>query len=121
LPRVQRCLDCPTLLPLNRTRCRVCESRRNKTKNATSYYQTPEWRQLRKTITKECAYCGSTYRVAGHHVQGRKAGGPDTAENLVPLCQPHHSQIEADLRSNRSTDLTRFVESIRPNQEGLFE
>lgn len=121
MPHVRSCLSCPTLIPPNKTRCSRCESKRNRQKNSNSYYQTPEWRQLRKTVPNECVYCGSTDRVARHHVQGRKQGGPDTQENLIPLCQSHHSQLEADLRSNRSTDLTRFVESIRPNQEGLFD
>lgn len=119
--RLRRCLTCPTLVPLNRTRCEGCESKRNRAKNRSSYYQTPEWRQLRKAVAKECIYCGSTDRVAAHHLTGRKQGGPDAADNLVPLCQSHHSALEADLRSNRSTELTRFVESIRPDQEGLFD
>lgn len=121
MPRYRPCLDCSTLVPLNRTRCPVHESKRNQAKNRSSYYQTPQWRQLRKAITKECVYCGSTDRVAAHHIKGRKDGGPDAPENLIGLCQRCHSQLEADLRSSRSTELTRFVESIRPNQEGLFD
>lgn len=121
MPRYRACLTCPALIPPNRTRCPQCESKRNRAKNQSSYYQTPEWRRLSKTITKECVYCGSTDRVAAHHLVARRHGGPDAADNLVPLCQTHHSQLEADLRNNRSTELTRFVESIRPNQEGLFD
>jgi hypothetical protein len=31
--------------------------------------------------------------VVGHHIKSKGSGGDDVAENLVPLCVLHHTQI----------------------------
>ena len=98
------CIDCGQ--PAKRTRCPQCERSR--------YYQTPQWRRLRKTIAGQpCAICNSTRRVAAHHARPRRDGGPDTPANLIPLCQTCHSQYEGDKRAQRTTQLTSTVEALQ--------
>lgn len=38
-----------------------------------------------------CAVCGRG-PVDPAHIKSRGAGGPDTLENLLPLCRSHHTQ-----------------------------
>lgn len=33
--------------------------------------------------------------VAGHHLRTVGSGGGDVADNLIPLCQKHHTEIHA--------------------------
>lgn len=40
-----------------------------------------------------CVACGATH-VELHHVVPRSQGGDDVAENIAPLCHPHHQAFE---------------------------
>lgn len=46
---------------------------------------------MRTETQKWCAVCGSTSgRIERHHIVPRSRGGPDTDDNLVPLCHSCH-------------------------------
>lgn len=38
-----------------------------------------------------CVACGSIHLVHAHHVTSIGAGGGDTVDNVMPLCQTHHN------------------------------
>lgn len=113
MPVLRPCIEakCGALTP--NTRCIAHQQQRDRERNERSYYQTPEWRRLRKAVAgRPCAVCESRKRVVAHHREGRKAGGEDVAANLIPLCGSCHSTYEADLRAGRDTELVRLVEAL---------
>lgn len=98
------------------SRCAPCQSRKDRTRNQGSYYQTPGWRSLaRACIDRDgnCLICGSLLRLTANHIIARAAGGLDILENLMTMCGRCHSTFEADTRHGRSTDLRRRVDEIR--------
>lgn len=98
---------CPTCKP------KMAKRPRARTRASSAFYQTPEWRRLRaqaRKIYKECAICPSTKRLTMHHIIPRDEGGPDTIENLMPLCGKHHSQYEFDIKAGRQSTVRALVE-----------
>ncbi len=55
---------------------------------------TRAYQRLRRRILDShgwrCSACGRAGRLELHHVVPWSAGGPDTPENLTPLCRPCH-------------------------------
>ena len=51
------------------------------------------------TAGARCAYCGSRDDLVAHHKLPRKLGGPDSCENLEPVCRSCHPRIEQDARA----------------------
>ena len=96
---VKPCLDCGTLS--SGSRCPACARARTRARNQTNPYRTGKWRTLaRKVVARagHCATCGSTHRLTAHHDIPRTAGGADHASNLIVLCAPCHSRLEAARR-----------------------
>lgn len=76
-------------------------------KKADSFYQSPEWRALVRSIKAErgrwCERCGSGHRVAGDHIVEIKDGGAALdAANVELLCQPCHNGKTAAARARRA-------------------
>lgn len=46
---------------------------------------------LNQIRAKPCAVCGRR-PVDPAHIKSRGSGGPDTVDNVVPLCRQHHSE-----------------------------
>lgn len=71
------------------------------------YYQTPEWRALRKQCLDRdrwrCVLCGDKAVVADH-ITARRQGGADTLSNLRALCRLHDNQLRE--RNGARPDLT---------------
>jgi|GEM_PF-5049701 len=113
-PHVRACLDCGQLISASLSRCADCQARDNIRHNRPrANYRTPAWRRTAARITANgCAICGRVKRVAAHHIKPRKDGGSDDPSNLLPLCTEHHSELEADIRAGRDTELRRLVELI---------
>lgn len=64
-------------------------------KNTRVIASPKEWRELRKILADGC--CVTDCRTPAtdlHHVVPRSLRGGDVAENLVPLCHPHHMVYE---------------------------
>src|SRR4051794_17293174 len=114
MPHATLCLDCRRPAQCVRGRCPDCTRARNQA----DYYQSPEWRRLRKAArarADECAICGSTTRLIAHHSRGRAEGGADDLQNVrVLLCGAEaigkpwlscHNQYEADKRTGKDTEL----------------
>jgi len=120
MPVLRPCLDCGTLTAAG-TRCSSCKSRRERSKNRASPYQTPTWRRIRKARRKaghdSCAVCGSTHYVAQHHVDNVTAGGAIEGET-VALCASCHGRYEADVRADRDSPLRRLVDRLARRQPG---
>lgn len=114
MPFAVPCLDCGQLTPSSP--CPRCRNRRNREKAQTSsaYYHSPGWERLRQTAIRrdgECVVCGSMYRLSVHHRKPRTRGGADSLDNLVTLCNPCHSSLEADVRGGRKS-LTRSIVEV---------
>lgn len=43
-----------------------------------------------------CVYCFTGWNVHLHHIAYRSEGGPDTADNLISLCQEHHEMVHSN-------------------------
>lgn len=98
------------------SRCAPCRSSRDRVRNRTSYYQTPQWRSIAHACVERdgcCLVCWSTLRLTANHIIGRADRGPDSVENTMTLCGDCHSTFEADARYGRQTDLRRRVDAIR--------
>lgn len=116
MARKRICLDCRKLRPeaaMVRGRCPECRREQDRG----SFYQSPEWDQLRKLALRllkprECTVCGSTWRLTLHHLVPREMDGADKLENLCWLCGNCHSGYEGDKRAGRTTDLTRVVDAL---------
>lgn len=58
-----------------------------------------EWQELRRQILQRdgyaCQRCGSTSQLEIHHLKARHAGGTDSPENLITLCEACHAQFDA--------------------------
>jgi hypothetical protein len=109
---LKACVDCGAhARTLTRGRCNVCRRKQDRA----SYYQSPQWRTIRALLIHDaCDLCGSTYRLTLHHTQGRRRGGSDRPENLRwTLCGTCHSRYEADVRTDRDTELRRRIEAVR--------
>lgn len=113
MPVVRPCLDCGALT--SGTRCSACSSKRTRSKNRRSPYQTPAWRRIRKARRAAgqiaCAVCGSRRYVAQHHVDNVAAGG-ELAGRTVGLCASCHGRYEADRRVGRDTAHRRLVDAL---------
>lgn len=48
---------------------------------------------LEKVRKKPCCCCGTWQLIHAHHIKSRGSGGPDTLNNLLPLCFRHHTEI----------------------------
>lgn len=108
-------MDCPATIPADRSRCPRCQSKRDRERNSTSYYQSREWRRLRRACIMRdrcCVVTGSTHRMTAHHVIAREAGGPDSLENLATLAGDVHSAYEAAVRDGKDTPLRRRVDQV---------
>lgn len=108
------CLDCGAVTD-GASRCATHRQRRDRQRNASSFYQTPGWRRLQRAcIARDgaCQVTGSTRRLTAHHVIPRERGGPDELGNLVTLAGDVHSQYEADVRHGRNTELRREVDRV---------
>jgi hypothetical protein len=40
-----------------------------------------------------CLCCGYVTGATPHHIKTRGSGGGDTIDNLMPLCQKHHTEV----------------------------
>lgn len=113
MPVVRPCLDCGALT--SGTRCSACSSKRTRSKNRRSPYQTPAWRRIRKARRAAgqiaCAVCGSRRYVAQHHVDNVAAGG-ELAGRTVALCASCHGRYEADVRGKRDTPLRQLIDRL---------
>jgi 5-methylcytosine-specific restriction enzyme A len=75
-------------------------------KQVDPYYVSPEWRALRIACLCRDRYkctapgCTNTATVADHIVS-RKAGGPDTLDNLRSLCRSCDARIREDASGRR--------------------
>jgi 5-methylcytosine-specific restriction endonuclease McrA len=50
-----------------------------------------------------------------HHVQRKRDGGPDTAENLLALCKSHHSKAtNREKWAAKARELTPAQSNYRP-------
>jgi 5-methylcytosine-specific restriction endonuclease McrA len=67
-----------------------------------SYYSTGHWNQLSRMVKKrdgqQCQICGDRagdpYCVLhAHHILPRAQGGPDSAENVITLCDLCHAVV----------------------------
>jgi 5-methylcytosine-specific restriction endonuclease McrA len=109
-------LCCRCRKPRASSPCASCKREAGRLRRQTDWYQSVAWRALVKQARKlyaRCAICGEKHRLTFHHVEPRESGGPDTVENLAPLCGSHHSQYEAHKRAGRDSELVRQVESIK--------
>lgn len=114
MPILKPCIVCRR--PTNGTRCKACQKIKDDERNANSFYQSQAWRNVRSKAKAaygdRCYLCNSSDRVTFHHLIARDAAGPDTVENLRPLCASCHSKYEADKRAGKTTELTRLVEAL---------
>lgn len=67
-----------------------------------------EWTNLRFQKVDGCRNCGSWLTIDLHHLVPRSLGGPDVAENLIPLCHPCHMVYE-----DRATGWLHVAHRIR--------
>lgn len=101
-------------LPVPPRPCRVCAApttliggrceqhtrqRRQKHNEDRAFYHSTEWTRLRAACLdrdhQRCVVCTGTTRLTAHHIRDRRSGGKDELDNLVTLCQSHHSRLEA--------------------------
>jgi 5-methylcytosine-specific restriction endonuclease McrA len=123
MPRAVLCLDCGRpYWPHRKGRCPECQAKVDRA----DYYQGDEWKRIRAEARRrggdECAVCGARgVRLITHHKKPRKEGGADTQDNLLLLCgegavgmpwDSCHSQLEADRRLGKDTELRRLVEAL---------
>lgn len=96
--------------------CPDCTRAKAAARNASSYYQTSEWRRLAGAAVQrdgECAICMGRARLTANHIIPRQGGGPDALPNLMTLCGSCHSGYEAAVRHGRDTELRRLVDRVR--------
>lgn len=56
-------------------------------------------RQIRERDGQVCRFCSkSAFLMEVHHVLYRSEGGPDSALNLILLCDEHHRLVHSDKR-----------------------
>jgi hypothetical protein len=122
LPIIKRCLEplCKNWTQSPAVRCKRCELKRYKTRNADDFYQTRFWRKLASAAIKRdraCVVTSSLHRLTANHIIPRPPGAPpcelDTLANLMTMAGDVHSRYEADVRNNRDTELRRQVDAIR--------
>lgn len=68
------------------------QKKRYERKKKDPFYQTEQWRRIRKSflaIHKFCIKCGQPATVADHKIQ-RVKGGSDDFSNLQPMCSDCH-------------------------------
>lgn len=65
-----------------------------------------------------CRICGEPYPQA-HHLVPRSRGGDDVPENLIPLCELHHSAFERGL--NRRELASRIRAVLEPAEVAYIE
>lgn len=61
-------------------------------------YSSSKWSEIRKKIIERdgcCQICGSEDNLIVHHKVRYKNGGKNTPENLITLCQKHHSKLHS--------------------------
>lgn len=106
--------ECPRAIELGQgPRCPYCKRLANRVKNATSPYQTKEWKRLAKQVKVRdvgCRLCGSTRLLAAHHLTPVSRGGTHDPANVVSLCQSHHSEYTNAVRDGKDTPLRRLRE-----------
>lgn len=76
-------------------------------KQAESFYTSPEWRGLMRSIKAKrgnwCQVCGSGGRIYGDHIIELKDGGAKLDENNVRLlCHGCHQRKTAEARAARA-------------------
>ncbi len=110
------CLDCGALTP--RSRCPKHERAKNRqrTRRPTrDNRDTTAWRKLSQACIRRdhetCQHCGATRqqgaRLHAHHITSRRAGGPDTLDNLTTICHRCHPTVEADQRNREARSFER--------------
>lgn len=114
MPFAVTCIDCRK--PMPKSPCASCQRIRDAKRNADSYYQSPEWRALKRKAERawgrQCFLCGSTNRITWHHLRPRAEGGPDIVDNLRPLCGRCHTTYEADAKAGRVSLTTQLVGAL---------
>ena len=108
------CLGCGALIELGAgSRCAACERQRDRVKMATSPYQSKESKRLARRVKARdggCRVCGSTVRLAAHHLVPLSHGGTNDPANVGALCQSHHSEYTNAVRDRKDTPLRRLLE-----------
>lgn len=123
MPRFTTCIDCGAMVP--KSPCVKCQKERDRTKNSTSFYQSPLWRRLRRECIardRQCQVTGKTDSLAADHIIPRTQFGPDILENLWALDTQLHTQYTKDVLFDRDTPLRRQVDAARQQlikQRGL--
>ncbi len=59
-----------------------------------------------------CRLCGTRYMVHIHHIKYRSEGGPHTRENLIVLCEKHHTEVHGDKKYWQP----RLLEMVKDDQ-----
>ena len=47
---------------------------------------------MEKYRGQPCVVCGTTYGTVGEHIKTKGAGGRDSVNNVMPICQLHHNE-----------------------------
>jgi hypothetical protein len=72
----------------------VQTTRSRKPKHARPKATPAKWAGIAAEKQGPCLTCGALPPSDLHHVVPRDRGGPDVAENIVPLCRPCHDRVE---------------------------
>ena len=81
----------------------------------TRYIPRKVARLIYKKFGEKCAVEGCARRAGQwHHLQHYSAGGPQTPQNLQPLCLGHHQLLHPQFSSTQSSVSTLFAEKPLP-------
>lgn len=113
------CMECGKLS--RATRCENCaptiQTARNKRHNQQKnpHYATTAWQKAREQAIKAahgmCELCGTTSSLTVHHLNHIADGTADNLENLMVLCDSHHSQLEAEYQRGHTHGPTHTLVS----------
>ncbi len=56
---------------------------------------------------KSCCVGGCKRKAHGHHIKSKGSGGDDVDDNLIPLCDAHHTALDCGIHT---IGLGKFLE-----------
>lgn len=102
MPIQYKSCKCGAKISRSLTRCPECEKATQKDyndnrrdKDAAAFYNSKEWRSVRKLVLDRnplCCMCDRPADVVDHIVEIRDGGAKLDLDNLRPMCHYHHNK-----------------------------